>query len=340
MGKLKTFIGTEFRPEIKGSKLEKEHKTYFKLSNKKYTREVKYINAICFGPKKDNVLINLEHAISGVDGIVILYYEDIHIGWTYIQSNSDMYVIYKNGDDDEYILRPKNIYIRSCYVDEEDRYWTILGEFFNFIDSWNGTVLCSPKQQTTNESKLFQLNNSLIRASKRFSHISIGESYVIKGMQSFEKLNKEKSYIVKSMSGIRSIVVDNEEYDKWNKKNMNSIPTLFQEKIEGCDLRVHIVNKKTFGKQSLFKEKIDYRYDKNFFNMTSLSQIDEELHEFCVDVSKYENNKLLGLDFVKNNRGYVVLEANPSPGWSAYHNCNGIEADEFVTELLQVLKSA
>ena len=45
----------------------------------------------------------------------------------------------------------------------------------------------------------------------------------------------------------------------------------------------------------------------------------------------------MGIDFIKSENGYVVLEANPSPGWSAYHECNGIEIDAFMKDLLEEL---
>ena len=62
-----------------------------------------------------------------------------------------------------------------------------------------------------------------------------------------------------------------------------------------------------------------------------------------VSKSKYFVYPLINLD---NNMihydtfGYVVLEANPSPGWSAYHPFNGIDDEPFINELLRVLKSA
>jgi glutathione synthase/RimK-type ligase-like ATP-grasp enzyme len=55
-------------------------------------------------------------------------------------------------------------------------------------------------------------------------------------------------------------------------------------------------------------------------------------------VTKNEENTLMGIDFIKTEKGYVVLEANPSPGWSAYHECNGIENDSFIDDLLEELK--
>lgn len=162
----------------------------------------------------------------------------------------------------------------------------------------------------------------------------------MKGDRALEHLLNNKSYIVKSLSGIRSIVVDEKEFKKWHLASINNLPVLFQEKVSGNDLRVHIVNGNVYGKLSLTKDEVDYRYDCNFFSLQDFHDFSEELKQFCIDVTQYEGNPLMGIDFIKTDCGYVVLEANPSPGWSAYHECNGIENDPFINDLLMELKNA
>lgn len=70
-----------------------------------------------------------------------------------------------------------------------------------------------------------------------------------------------------------------------------------------------------------------------------MENLDEDLVNFCLTVADEEDNQLLGIDFIQTNSGYVALEANPSPGWSAYHPFNGIDEEPFISELLRVLKS-
>jgi len=45
----------------------------------------------------------------------------------------------------------------------------------------------------------------------------------------------------------------------------------------------------------------------------------------------------MGIDLIQSGNLYVVLEANPSPGWSAYPESNGIENDSFMDDLLEEL---
>ncbi len=338
MSQLKSFIGLSYRPEINGSRLDKTHQTKFRLdySNSWLEQEV---NAIAFGPKQDKVLLNLEHAVRTNDGILIFYYEDLHKRWSFVQTNHEQYFLYKKNDLEQYKIKPNCLYIRGCQVDVDDENWRVLGEFFNFADCWNGKVVCAPSKQNNNESKLYQLNTSL-KDSSRGKHISIGNSYVLKGKNSLNQLSNNTSYIVKSLSGVRSIVVDDQDFKKWNQDSLNNLPVLFQEKVTGNNLRIHVVNGTLYGKLSLSKEKVDYRYDGNFLTLIDFSDFEDELNQFCIDVSHYEENPLIGIDFIKTENGYVVLEANPSPGWSAYHECNGIENNAFIKNLLTELKNA
>lgn len=340
MSQLKSFIDANHRPEIVGGRLDKTHKTKFLLdySNSAYLDEL-VVNAIAFGPKQDKVLLNLEQAIRSEDQILVFYYEDLHNRWSFVQTPTESYFIFKKNDIEQYKIKANSLYIRGCQIDREDEYWVLVGEFYNFVDCWDGKIICAPKKQNNNESKLYQLNTSLKDASKD-TNISIGKSYVIKGTNAFEYLSNDKSYIVKSLSGIRSIVVDDKEFKKWPQSSINNLPVLIQEKISGNDLRVHVVNSNVYGKLSLTKEVVDYRYDANFFALQDFHDFSDELKQFCIAVTEYEDNPLMGIDFIKSDTGYVVLEANPSPGWSAYHECNGIENNPFINDLLIELKNA
>lgn len=340
MSQLKSFIDASHRPEIIGGRLDRTHQTKFVLdySNSMNSKELT-VNTIAFGPKQDKVLLNLEQAIRNKDGILIFYYEDLHKRWSFVQTNHESYFMYKKNNLEQYKIKANSLYIRGCQVDVDDEYWVLLGEFYTFVDCWDGKVVCAPKKQNNNESKLYQLNTSL-KASSKNRNISIGKSTVLKGEGALEHLATDKSYIVKSLSGIRSIVVDDKKFKKWPLASINNLPVLFQEKVSGNDLRVHIVNGNVYGKLSLTKDEVDYRYDSHFFSLQDFHDFSDELKKFCIDVTRYEENPLMGIDFIKTDSSYVVLEANPSPGWSAYHECNGIENDPFINDLLMELKNA
>lgn len=339
MSALNTFINHQFRPDIHGAMLDKRHHTRFLINWQAATHSEQPVHAICFGPKQDKVLVNLEHAIFNKDNILFFYYEDIHKRWSYIQTPEKSYFIYQKNRYESLIVYPKTLYIRGCYTTPHTRMWRILGNFYHFVNQWPGKVLCAPKNQCANESKPFQLNHSLRKAAQHLNNISIGKTYIIKGQSLYERKIAHKNYIVKSLSGVRSIVVDEAIFSHWNKTAIQHLPVMFQAKVSGQDLRVHYLENKTFSKCSLTKENVDYRYDKHFFELKTLKKTPQNIKIFANLVAKFEHNTFIGIDFIKTKQHYVVLEANPSPGWSAYHECDGIHHSAFMKKLLQVLKS-
>jgi hypothetical protein len=240
MPSLKSFIRAAFRPEINGALLDKTHQTRFFIKNSAPHTAI-HIHAICFGPKKDKVLVNLEHAITPQDKLLIFYYEDLHKRWSYIQKPHTSYFVYQKNVSETLIIHPKCLYIRGCYIKAHTAMWHTLGLFYSFLNTWQGKILCAPKSQCTNESKLYQLNQCLKKAAQHTSLISIGKSYVIKGPGLYAQKIASKSCIVKSLSGIRSIVVDKAAYQHWDPHSIHHLPVLFQEKVEGPDLRVHVI---------------------------------------------------------------------------------------------------
>ncbi len=337
MPQLNTFIQPAFRPEVNGAKLDKTHRTWFFIKNRAPQKTI-FVNAICFGPKKDRVLVNLEHATHEAHQILIFYYEDLLKRWHYVKTPTSSYFIYQKNETETLKVHTKCLYVRGCYTKAHSHMWYALGAFYCFLNTWQAKILCAPKSQCTNESKLYQLNHCLKKAAQGTPLISIGKSYVIKGQGRYEKKITKQSCIVKSLSGIRSIVVDETTHQHWDKNQLAHLPVLFQEKVKGQDLRVHVIENKTFSKLSLSKKHVDYRYDKHFFKLKTILNLPPALQAFAAKVSSLEANPLIGLDFIQTPSHYVVLEANPSPGWSAYHECNGIEIPPFIKALIEALR--
>src|SRR5579872_5122978 len=127
MRELSTFITPKFRPDVVGGRLDKNHHTRFSLTTENNEQEspTLMVNAICFGPKKDNVLMTLEHALNKADDILTFYYEDMHIRWTYVNTNKESYFLYQKNDVEHSKVKPKYLYIRGCYVDPDDKYWLL-----------------------------------------------------------------------------------------------------------------------------------------------------------------------------------------------------------------------
>jgi hypothetical protein len=146
--------------------------------------------------------------------------------------------------------------------------------------------------------------------------------------------------IVKSLSGVRSDVLDNKEFDQWDKARLNDLPTLFQEVVSGEDIRIHKLYDALCGKR------IPKTITKNYRYHTRKSAILDytpkgEIAAFCHAVSQIENNPLLGIDLMETPTGDIIcFEANPGPGWSAYHENEADEGKSFLHAFMQVLRNA
>ncbi|QEK39404.1 ATP-grasp domain-containing protein [Candidatus Sneabacter namystus] len=135
---------------------------------------------------------------------------------------------------------------------------------------------------------------------------------VILAKNDFSLLKKGR-FIFKSLSSERSIVM---EYRKHEHKNTCSEePVLFQELLEGKNIRVHVVKDKCFA-VAIQSDTIDYRYTnkREFYDYSLPENVEEE----CIQISKKLKLPFCGVDLIKTKDAYYILEVNPTPGYSFY----------------------
>lgn len=92
---------------------------------------------------------------------------------------------------------------------------------------------------------------------------------------------------------------------------------MFQEMIIGADLRVHVLDGKTWSIAVDEKDAPDYRYATTRSQMRSV-EIPELINTYCQNLCEQENNRFMGIDFLVRDDEYYCLEANPGPGWNFY----------------------
>ncbi|MEX3617796.1 RimK family alpha-L-glutamate ligase [Paenibacillus glucanolyticus] len=94
-------------------------------------------------------------------------------------------------------------------------------------------------------------------------------------------------------------------------------PVLFQEKISGLDIRTHLIGDKCYS-EKIESSAIDYRFntEANKFYETLLP---DELINKCKAYQEMSGLNFIGFDFklTKDNH-YIVMEANPMPGYEGY----------------------
>ena len=159
---------------------------------------------------------------------------------------------------------------------------------------------------TSNDSKLYQITT----LAKK--NIRIPKSQIL-AKTPLSKLQDIRC-IFKSLGSIRSIVTEYEHH--LYSSTITYEPVLFQELLLGENIRVHVIKNKCFA--TLIKsEKIDYRYD--YDNRTFLDyDLPQIIKEECILIAKNMSLTFCGIDLIKYQSFYYILEVNPSPGYSFY----------------------
>ncbi len=131
--------------------------------------------------------------------------------------------------------------------------------------------------------------------------------------------------IYKSISSVRSIVQTLKDSDFERLDHIRWCPTQFQSYIEGSNLRVHVVGKKTFA-TVISSDTTDYRYAYQVGGETELKAVNlpNTLAEKCIKLSQALGLEVSGIDLKisPDNRVYC-FEVNPSPAFSYYENSTG-----------------
>jgi glutathione synthase/RimK-type ligase-like ATP-grasp enzyme len=152
------------------------------------------------------------------------------------------------------------------------------------------------------------------------------------------EFKKESSEIIfKSISSIRSIV---KELDTSRMKSLNRVrylPTQFQKKLEGTNIRVHVVGDVLFATK-IESSVVDYRYagrENEECHLTCF-ELPPAIKKGCFKLSKILNLHLCGIDlFLTNKNEYYCFEVNPSPGYSYYQQSTGQDIATAIVKWLE-----
>lgn len=148
--------------------------------------------------------------------------------------------------------------------------------------------------------------------------------------------NTNKNLIFKSISSVRSIVKDLNITYTPQLKNLQFLATQFQKKLEGENIRVHVVGNQTFATKVL-SEVTDYRYSAHEGKETLLTieQLPHQIIKACLKSSLLLNLPLCGIDLFRTPQNkYYCFEVNPSPAYSYYQQNTGQDIASALVKLL------
>lgn len=126
--------------------------------------------------------------------------------------------------------------------------------------------------------------------------------------------------IFKSISGTRSIVTEFRSEHENILEDLEICPVLFQQKIDGLDIRVHTVGDQVFA-TSVHSPATDYRYGHHHGPATELAPISipPEIGAACVQLASDLELPFAGIDLrVTADSEYYCFEVNPSPAFSYF----------------------
>lgn len=131
------------------------------------------------------------------------------------------------------------------------------------------------------------------------------------------------SLIYKSCSGERSIVTEFSDKDNDRLQLLATVPVQFQEKLDGTDVRVHVVGRSTFA-TAITSDATDYRYDNSGACSYRAVEIPSEIAQACVTLTARLGLEISGIDLRLCSDGRVAcFEVNPSPAYSVYQDATG-----------------
>lgn len=325
--KKRAFIPKNYRPDVPGSKLKELGSSSMSLTAfQALTGKILIISA------KDDIVPNA--FLKEIDlsrEITRLYYDDLGVSWDFIFHKGVLKILMPEG-----VIRPKSIYHRHPGIAQDHPHYQKHLAFFEVLDVWEGNLIGQRRDHHHNFSKVYQAITTLRKAKRKVSDNSIKHprSFFIKGSPALLG-DIQIELIVKSCSNVRSKVVSKEEYGNWDFNNLNNLPTLFQEKINGKDIRVHVCQNNLWSLLVDSKDSIDYRYaSKESIRYKNIS-LPETVVEFCKTVAELEQNRLIGIDLMLSEHEYFCLESNPGPGWSTFNHHSKKEFAQSVFNELQ-----
>lgn len=118
------------------------------------------------------------------------------------------------------------------------------------------------------------------------------------------------------------------------KKNV-----ILQEYIEeskGTDFRVYCVGKEILGAIKRKSQNDDFRANVSLGGKAEKVELSEEMKKYSNEIIKDNKFLLVGIDFIKSDRGYLVIELNNSADFKGFEKATGINvAGKIVEEFLK-----
>lgn len=218
--------------------------------------------------------------------------------------------------DGRYYLRP--IDMSPMLPAEEGRAWRhLVGALLAYLDTAGGTVVNRPGAQSHNGTKPF---HEWWLSSRGFAVPAALTTSDPDRIRAF--LKRRGPAIVKTVCGVRGTaqLVDTASFADFTP---DMGPVHVQERVEGFDVRVHLVGDRAFAER-IDSDAVDYRAKSSRPSFQSLD-VPAPLLGLMRAASREMGLLFTGWDFRVDAAGrWWCLEVNPMPGYGSYdRRCDG-----------------
>lgn len=112
---------------------------------------------------------------------------------------------------------------------------------------------------------------------------------------------------------------------------LRNAPVIFQERIEGENIRVYVVGGRVVSASLIHTDALDYRGNEDHFEAITLPTWVEEM---CLKAAQLSHMPYSGIDLIRGPRGYTFLECNPTPVHLGVEVLLGHPISEAIVDLL------
>lgn len=201
----------------------------------------------------------------------------------------------------------------------------------NWMEVASARVVNRASCMASNDSKPFQ--SQLIRSYG----FSLPETLISNDAQEVLDFRAQHGRVIfKSISSCRSIVRELRDDDLPRLTQLRACPVQFQQRLEGRDVRVHVVGSEVFA-TAADSSAADYRYAAHDGAAARLSpfELDDELAQRCLRLSAGLGLLFSGIDLklAPDGRAYC-FEVNCCPGYSYFEGNTGQPISRALARLL------
>ena len=208
---------------------------------------------------------------------------------------------------------------------------SILHSLMNLFDVIPGRIVNRRRPMMSNNSKPYQ--SLLIRQA----------GFAIPDTLITNDANFLKAYafsngplIYKSISSIRSIVAPLNDKSLNRVESLRHLPTQFQRRLKGFNVRVHVIGQRLFATQILTSA-TDYRYAIKEEASAEFRpyELNVELRQRCIRLARICQLSFAGIDLMICPDKVYCLEVNPSPAYSYYQKIAGQPISDTLADYLR-----